>query len=258
MTAGSESQLAGCELKDLHRLRRTLKQAKRKKGKAASDALAAFTRQYDRSREIRLKRLSRIPDNIRCSQDLPVFLESAKIKDALQTAQVVIVAGETGSGKTTQLPKICLEAGFGHRGKIGHTQPRRLAAISVAERIAEEIGVEPGTAVGYQVRFNDKSDDLTTVKVMTDGILLSEIQQDRFLNQSKLTLTSGGGADIKLGGSITRYTMLPVAISGDDRAAQNRLTIAIKVKFDNFVDPNDSWEQSFSRFVFSLVSSFSL
>ena len=73
--------------------------------------------------------------------------------------------------------------------------------------------------------------------------------QDRFLNQSKLTLTSGGGADIKLGGSITRYTMLPVAISGNDRAAQNRLTIAIKVKFDNFVEPNDSWEQNFSRFV---------
>jgi len=96
--------------------------------------------------------------------------------------QVVIVAGETGSGKTTQLPKICLELGRGVRGLIGHTQPRRIAARSVAERIAEELDVDLGTTVGYQVRFTDRSSDDTLVKLMTDGILLNELQHDRMLS----------------------------------------------------------------------------
>jgi ATP-dependent helicase HrpA len=94
---------------------------------------------------------------------------------------VVVVAGETGSGKTTQLPKICLELGRGRRGMVGHTQPRRLAARSVAERIAEEIGAPLGEAVGYQVRFHDQVSDQTYVKLMTDGILLAEIQNDPLL-----------------------------------------------------------------------------
>src|SRR5690606_20779161 len=97
--------------------------------------------------------------------------------------QVVIVAGETGSGKTTQLPKICLELGRGVRGLIGHTQPRRIAARTVAERIAEELGTEPGHTVGYKVRFTDRVGDHTLVKVMTDGILLAELQGDRALEQ---------------------------------------------------------------------------
>jgi ATP-dependent helicase HrpA len=95
----------------------------------------------------------------------------------------VIVAGETGSGKTTQLPKICLEVGRGQAGLIGHTQPRRIAARSVAERIAEELEVELGGAIGYQVRFTDQSSDNTLVKVMTDGILLNEMQRDRLLRK---------------------------------------------------------------------------
>ena len=94
---------------------------------------------------------------------------------------MVIVAGETGSGKTTQLPKMCLELGRGVTGQIGHTQPRRIAARSVAERIAEELGSEVGAAVGYKVRFTDKSSDDTYIKVMTDGILLTEMQHDRQL-----------------------------------------------------------------------------
>ncbi len=94
---------------------------------------------------------------------------------------MVIVAGETGSGKTTQLPKICLELGRGVTGQIGHTQPRRIAARTVAERIAEELGTEVGAAVGYKVRFTDRSSDDTNVKVMTDGILLTEMQHDRQL-----------------------------------------------------------------------------
>src|SRR6266567_1480863 len=103
--------------------------------------------------------------------ELPVSQRRDDIAAAIRDHQVVIVAGETGSGKTTQLPKICLELGRGVNGQIGHTQPRRIAARTVAERIAEELGSPLGEAVGYQVRFTDKSSDRTQVKVMTDGIL---------------------------------------------------------------------------------------
>jgi ATP-dependent helicase HrpA len=112
---------------------------------------------------------------------LPVSQRKDEIAAAIRDHQVVIVAGETGSGKTTQLPKICLELGRGVSGQIGHTQPRRIAARTVAERIADELGTEIGTAVGYKVRFTDKSSDGTLVKVMTDGILLAEMQRDRQL-----------------------------------------------------------------------------
>ena len=94
---------------------------------------------------------------------------------------MVVVAGETGSGKTTQLPKICLELGRGIRGTIGHTQPRRLAARTVAQRIADELGTPLGDTVGYTVRFTDQASDRTLIKLMTDGILLAEIQRDRRL-----------------------------------------------------------------------------
>jgi ATP-dependent helicase HrpA len=112
---------------------------------------------------------------------LPVSARRDDIAAAIRDHQVVIVAGETGSGKTTQLPKICLELGRGVMGTIGHTQPRRLAARTVAERIADEIGTPLGETVGYKVRFTDSSSDSTLVKLMTDGILLAEIQHDRML-----------------------------------------------------------------------------
>ena len=114
---------------------------------------------------------------------LPISQRKDEIAAAIRDNQVIIVAGETGSGKTTQLPKICLELGRGVTGQIGHTQPRRIAARTVAERIAEELGTEVGTAVGYKVRFTDKSSDGTLVKVMTDGILLAEMQRDRRLRR---------------------------------------------------------------------------
>jgi len=113
--------------------------------------------------------------------ELPVSQRRAEIAEAIRDHQVVIIAGETGSGKTTQLPKICLELGRGVAGQIGHTQPRRLAARTVADRIAEELRTEPGTAVGYKVRFTDTSSDDTLIKLMTDGILLTEMQRDRRL-----------------------------------------------------------------------------
>ena len=115
---------------------------------------------------------------------LPVSQRRADIAATIRDHQVVIVAGETGSGKTTQLPKICLELGRGRDGHvIGHTQPRRIAARTVAERIAEELGTQLGEHIGYKVRFTDRSSDRTAVKVMTDGILLAEMQRDRHLRR---------------------------------------------------------------------------
>ncbi|TQK76622.1 ATP-dependent helicase HrpA [Rarobacter incanus] len=111
-------------------------------------------------------------------EQLPVSANRAAIMEAIAEHQVVVVAGETGSGKTTQLPKMLLEMGRGRAGQIGHTQPRRIAARTVAERIAQELGVPLGAAVGYQVRFTDQASDDTLVKVMTDGILLAQIQRD--------------------------------------------------------------------------------
>lgn len=128
------------------------------------------------------ERAGRVP-KLEYPADLPVSQKKEDIAAAIAAHQVVIVAGETGSGKTTQLPKICLEVGRGIQGLIGHTQPRRLAARSVATRIAEELKCELGTAVGYKVRFNDQVSSDSYVKLMTDGILLAEIQSDRYLSQ---------------------------------------------------------------------------
>ena len=114
-------------------------------------------------------------------RQLPVSQRKDDIAEAIRESQVVIVAGETGSGKTTQLPKICLELGRGVRGAIGHTQPRRIAARAVADRLAEELHTSVGDVVGFKVRFTDRSSDDTLIKVMTDGILLAEIQRDREL-----------------------------------------------------------------------------
>ena len=113
-------------------------------------------------------------------QELPVSRMRDEIAEAIRDNQVVIVAGATGSGKTTQLPKICLELG---RENIGHTQPRRLAARTIAERIAEELGTELGGLVGYQVRFTDRASADTRIKLMTDGILLNEMHHDRLLSR---------------------------------------------------------------------------
>ena len=114
-------------------------------------------------------------------ESLPISSRADELVAAIREHQVVIVAGETGSGKSTQLPKLCLEAGRGIDGMIGHTQPRRVAARTVAERVAEELGSEIGGAVGYTVRFNDRVGDGTLLRVMTDGILLNELQRDRML-----------------------------------------------------------------------------
>ncbi len=116
------------------------------------------------------------------SDALPITAARPAILEALQSHRVIVVCGDTGSGKTTQLPKICLEAGRGVLGMIGHTQPRRIAAHAVAERLAEELGAEVGGAIGLEVRFTDRTDPAASIKVMTDGILLNEIRRDRRLS----------------------------------------------------------------------------
>src|SRR5690606_3400701 len=121
-------------------------------------------------------------------EQLPVTQRRSDIAAALQKHQVIVVAGETGSGKTTQIPKICLELGYGIKGLIGHTQPRRLAARAVATRIAQELQVPLGAQVGYQVRFSDNTVPGTLVKLMTDGILLAEIQHDRLLKKYEVLI----------------------------------------------------------------------
>jgi ATP-dependent helicase HrpA len=128
------------------------------------------------------KRRSTVP-RLSYPENLPVSARKDDIAAAIRDHQVVVIAGETGSGKTTQIPKICLELGRGVTGLIGHTQPRRLAARTVAERIAEELGQPLGQSIGYKVRFTDHASDDTLVKLMTDGILLAEIQQDRMLSR---------------------------------------------------------------------------
>lgn len=119
--------------------------------------------------------------HIEYPENLPISQKQKEIADLIEKNQVIILAGETGSGKTTQIPKICLSLGRGVRGLIGHTQPRRIAARTVASRIAEELNTELGSVVGYQVRFTDHTDDKSFIKLMTDGILLAEIQQDPML-----------------------------------------------------------------------------
>ena len=169
---------------DRHRLRRQLHDLRKKVGAAPIDEerLAQWLERFQASvAKVEARRQS-VPA-MRYDDSLPIAAKRDEIKAALEKHQVLVIAGETGSGKTTQLPKICLEIGRGVHGLIGHTQPRRLAARSVATRVAEEIGTPLGELVGYQVRFEDQSKDSSLIKLMTDGILLAETQHDRFLER---------------------------------------------------------------------------
>ncbi|WP_434458247.1 ATP-dependent RNA helicase HrpA [Stutzerimonas urumqiensis] len=164
---------------DRHRLRRQLHELQKKPDEAK---FAQWLERFQAScAKVEARRRS-VPV-MRYDDALPIAAKRDEIKAALEKHQVLVLAGETGSGKTTQLPKICLEIGRGVHGLIGHTQPRRLAARSVATRVAEEVGTPLGELVGYQVRFEDHSAEATLVKLMTDGILLAETQHDRFLEK---------------------------------------------------------------------------
>ncbi|PWJ06844.1 ATP-dependent RNA helicase HrpA [Streptomyces sp. NWU49] len=176
------SRLTELSLRDAHRLGRRLEGARKiRKPEARAAVLAEIETETVRAEERMAERRLRVPE-IRYPEQLPVSQKKDEIAEAIRDHQVVIVAGETGSGKTTQIPKICLELGRGVRGMIGHTQPRRIAARTVAERVAEELETPLGEAVGWKVRFTDQvNPDATFIKLMTDGILLAEIQTDREL-----------------------------------------------------------------------------
>src|SRR5688500_8037218 len=171
-------------LADQHRLRSRLRGIERsmEAGRPVEDALRAVTGEIERSRARREQRQANLPRPT-FPDELPVVQKRAEIADAIRANQVIVLSGETGSGKTTQLPKICLELGRGVAGMIGHTQPRRIAARSVSARIASELNTTVGAAVGYKIRFGDRTSPDTFIKVMTDGILLAETQGDRFLEQ---------------------------------------------------------------------------
>ncbi|KTS98129.1 ATP-dependent RNA helicase HrpA [Pseudomonas parafulva] len=164
---------------DRHRLRRQLHELRKRPDEAK---LAQWAERVQASCAQVTARQQSVP-LVRYDDSLPIAAKRDEIKKALAEHQVLVIAGETGSGKTTQLPKICLELGRGSHGLIAHTQPRRIAARSVAARVAEELGTPLGGLVGYQVRFEDQSDANTLVKLMTDGILLAETQHDRFLER---------------------------------------------------------------------------
>ncbi|HHV6907081.1 TPA: ATP-dependent RNA helicase HrpA, partial [Haemophilus influenzae] len=178
------SQLNDIMLVDQRRLSARIRGIGKIKSQEAQQAVATEIQQQIEQARLRVEqRKSAVQNPIVFPESLPVSQRKVEIQKLLSEHQVIVVAGETGSGKTTQLPKMCLELGFGNLGMIGHTQPRRIAARSVATRIAEELETELGDLVGYKVRFNDQISDDTQIKLMTDGILLAEIQNDRFLNQ---------------------------------------------------------------------------
>ena len=179
-----EAQFAGALLRDVHRLRnqlRAIRQAEQQ-GRPFDRNLAKLQEQLEKSTAEAERRKALVP-KIEYDEALPVVGQREIIAKAIQENSVVVVCGETGSGKSTQLPKICLEIGRGVRGLIGHTQPRRIAARSIAARVAEELGATGQKLVAYKIRFADQTSPDTLLKVMTDGVLLAESQSDRYLEQ---------------------------------------------------------------------------
>ena len=182
VTAGElRARLSELMLLDQHSLRRRVDQASGLRDPRRREGALRGIQADVESAAARIEARKRGVPVLSYPPELPVSQRKDEIAKAIAENQVVIVAGETGSGKTTQLPKICLELGRGVTGQIGHTQPRRIAARSVAERIADELNTEIGSTIGYKVRFTDASSDSTLVKVMTDGILLNELQHDKRL-----------------------------------------------------------------------------
>ena len=179
-----------CQTKDLYRFSKIIKSLQKTKltGSKQKKQISELSELINASVSTSKSNRKLIPKSIHFPETLPVSLRAKEIRDSLRKNQVLIVAGDTGSGKTTQLPKICLDAGYGVRGLIGHCQPRRLAATSVAARVADELNSKLGELVGYQVRFNDRFSDTCRIKLMTDGILLAEIQSDPYLSKYEVVI----------------------------------------------------------------------
>ncbi len=175
--------ISSAMLRDQFRLRQQRKRIAddEKRGKDISDKLTRWNETLQKSVDLRATRLRSLPSP-KLDAELPIAARQQEIADAIRDHQVVVVSGATGSGKSTQLPLICLQLGLGVGGHIGHTQPRRIAARGVSARVAEQLGTRVGGLVGYKIRFGDQTGPETMVKVMTDGILLAETGSDRFLN----------------------------------------------------------------------------
>src|SRR5690606_35652566 len=181
--ADLRGRIATVMLRDERRLARRLDGVRKiRDPRRRAEVLADITGDVTAAEERLARRQSSVPRPT-YPAELPVSQRKDEIAAAIRDHQVVVIAGETGSGKTTQLPKSCLELGRGVRGLLGHTQPRRIAARTVADRVAEELGTAPGTVVGYKMRLTDQVRDDTLVKLMTDGILLAELAGDRALRQ---------------------------------------------------------------------------
>ena len=178
------TDLDACLLADRPGLRRRLRGLRQRldRGQPIDEGLAGLWREIEASRSVLERRRAQVPE-IHFPPELPVSERRGEVAALIARHQVVILCGETGSGKSTQLPKICLNLGRGLAGRIGHTQPRRIAARTLASRVAQELGGETGGLVGYKVRFHDRVRPETAIKLMTDGILLAELQQDRLLHE---------------------------------------------------------------------------
>jgi ATP-dependent helicase HrpA len=181
----TDADLGTCLIQDRHRLRQRLRGLRRREraGEPFERGLLAVWQTLRESRALVEGRRAGVPSVIAYPPELPVSERRAEIAEQIAAHQVIVLCGETGSGKSTQLPKLCLDLGRGLFGRIGHTQPRRIAARSLASRIAQELGGAPGALVGDKVRFHDRVRPETAIKLITDGILLAEIQQDRLLNE---------------------------------------------------------------------------
>ena len=178
-----ESLLPGVLAVDRLKARREIQRLYVRKGRAwpaekIKKQLAELEKRLKASVQKRDRRRANLPP-FRFNEELPIFAKKDEIIEAITRHRVIVVSGETGSGKTTQLPQYCLAAGRGIDGLIGCSQPRRIAATTVSRRIAEELGQEPGQAIGYKIRFKDRTRKDGYIKIMTDGILLAETQSDQ-------------------------------------------------------------------------------
>ena len=181
-------QIKNCSTRDQFQLRRLLNQLRKPKDSAnAADIRKRLEERFEKSLSAVAKKCEQLPDIV-LDESLPIFERQDDIADALNNNPVTVISGETGSGKSTQLPLIAMKHGYGTRGFIGHTQPRRIAARSIAARVASQLKSPLGQAVGFKIRFDDKTSDTTYLKLMTDGILLAETQSDRFLDQYELII----------------------------------------------------------------------
>jgi ATP-dependent helicase HrpA len=180
----TNKDLGDCLTADLSTLRKRLRALRNRQnqGRPFDQGLSRLWQAIETSRATLKQRREQVPE-VQYPAELPVSERRDEVAGLISEHQVVVLCGETGSGKSTQLPKICLDLGRGVRGRIGHTQPRRIAARSLAGRVSQELGAELGTLVGYKVRFHDRVRPETSIKLLTDGMLLAEIQRDRYLNE---------------------------------------------------------------------------